>query len=177
MAEELKKDETKTGDDNQHKEEKSDNKTFTQAELDTIIADRLTRVKKDMPTKEELTAFKTWQETQKTETEKQAEKLKELDDLKAALKARDYQDKVRDSNVNPKFTKFIVSEISASLKDGDDFDASLKAYLVANPEFVATTETKQNTPTGQRQGTVIKTKTEQEAYLEQKYGKNPYFKK
>ena len=41
-------------------------KTFTQKELDDIVKQRLDRAKKDMPSKEELKAFKAWQDSQKT---------------------------------------------------------------------------------------------------------------
>jgi len=45
-------------------------KTFTQPELDTLIKDRLARATKNQPTKDELKAFKAYQDTQKTEAEK-----------------------------------------------------------------------------------------------------------
>ena len=41
-------------------------KTFTQEELDKIVKERVARAKKDQPSKEELEAFKQWQESQKT---------------------------------------------------------------------------------------------------------------
>lgn len=41
-------------------------KTFTQKELDDIVKQRLDRAKKDMPSKDELKAFKEWQDSQKT---------------------------------------------------------------------------------------------------------------
>lgn len=46
-------------------------KTYTQEELDSLLND----AKKDLPSEEELTKFKEWQESQKTESEKQNEKL------------------------------------------------------------------------------------------------------
>lgn len=50
-------------------------KTFTQADVDKMIKDRLAREKKGQPTKEELKAFKEWQDNQKTQEEKNAEKI------------------------------------------------------------------------------------------------------
>lgn len=38
-------------------------KTFTQAEVDTLIAQRLARERKKYPSPEELAAFHTWQQT------------------------------------------------------------------------------------------------------------------
>ena len=40
-------------------------KTFTQKELDDIVKQRLDRAKKDMPTKDELKAFREWKDSQK----------------------------------------------------------------------------------------------------------------
>ena len=41
-------------------------KTFTQKELDDIVKQRLDRAKKDMPSKDELKAFREWKDSQKT---------------------------------------------------------------------------------------------------------------
>lgn len=37
-------------------------KTFTQAEVDTLIGKRLAKAMKGMPSEEEMTAFRTWKE-------------------------------------------------------------------------------------------------------------------
>ena len=57
-------------------------KTFTQAEVDSHIKSRLELERKGQPTKEELTAFREWQNSQKTAEQKAA------DDLKAAQEAQ-----------------------------------------------------------------------------------------
>ena len=51
-------------------------KTFTQAEVDSLIKSRLERERKGQPTKEELTAFREWQNSQKTAEQKAADELK-----------------------------------------------------------------------------------------------------
>ena len=53
-------------------------KTFTQKELDEIVKQRLDRAKKDMPSKDELKAFREWKDSQKTAEEKAAEQLAEV---------------------------------------------------------------------------------------------------
>lgn len=58
-------------------------KTFTQKELDDIIKQRLDRAKKDMPTKDELKAFREWKDSQKTAEQKAA------DDIAAANSAKE----------------------------------------------------------------------------------------
>ena len=63
-------------------------KTFTQDELDKIVKERVARVKKDQPTKEELEAFKQWQESQKTEEEKKNEALTNAEKARVAAEER-----------------------------------------------------------------------------------------
>lgn len=50
-------------------------KTFTQAELDEAIRRRLERERRGMPSKDELKAFREWQDSQKTAEQLSAEKL------------------------------------------------------------------------------------------------------
>ena len=50
-------------------------KTFTQAELDAIVKQRLERQAKGQPTKEEMDAFHKWQDSQKTAEQLSQEKI------------------------------------------------------------------------------------------------------
>lgn len=50
-------------------------KTFTQADVDKLIQDRIAREKKNQLSKEELKAYQDWKESQKTEEEKRNEAL------------------------------------------------------------------------------------------------------
>lgn len=59
-------------------------KTFTQKELDDIVKQRLDRAKKDMPSKDELKAFREWKDSQKTAEQKAAEQLAEVNAAKDA---------------------------------------------------------------------------------------------
>ena len=63
-------------------------KTFTQEELDKIVKERVARAKKDQPSKEELEAFKQWQESQKTEEEKKNEALTNAEKARVAAEER-----------------------------------------------------------------------------------------
>lgn len=63
-------------------------KTFTQEELDKIVKERVARVKKDQPPKEDLEAFKQWQESQKTEEEKKNEALTNAEKARVAAEER-----------------------------------------------------------------------------------------
>lgn len=55
----------------------ADEKKFSQAELDKILGERLERERKGQPSKEELESFRKWQDSQKSEAEKQAERDKD----------------------------------------------------------------------------------------------------
>lgn len=67
----------------QSKQPEAAEKTFTQKEMDEIIKQRLDRAKKDMPSKEELKAFRDWQNSQKS-AEQKAD-----DDIAAANSAKE----------------------------------------------------------------------------------------
>lgn len=60
-------------------------KTFTQAELDKAIQNRLDRERKKYPSEDEMAAYRAWADGQQTEQERQARRDKELSDSKAAL--------------------------------------------------------------------------------------------
>lgn len=63
-------------------------KTFTQAEMDKVIADRLAREKAKLPTKEELAAFKKWRDENKTAEEKTADEIKAANEAKSAAEQK-----------------------------------------------------------------------------------------
>lgn len=67
--------------------EPSPAKTFTQEEVDAMIGKRLAKAMKGIPSEEELTAYRTWKDSQQTEQERQAKRDKEFADNKAALTA------------------------------------------------------------------------------------------
>lgn len=62
-------------------------KTFTQEEVDAMIGKRLAKAMKGVPSEEEITAYRTWKDSQQTEQERQAKRDKELADSKSALSA------------------------------------------------------------------------------------------
>lgn len=47
---------------------------------------------------------------------------------------------INSANVNPKFAKFVYSEVTSQMKDGDDFKTCLGEYLKANKEFLNTSK-------------------------------------
>lgn len=62
-------------------------KTFTQSEVDSIIAKRVARAMKGVPDEAELAAYRSWKENRQSETEKAEAAMKERDEAKTALAA------------------------------------------------------------------------------------------
>ena len=62
-------------------------KTFTQADVDKMNQSTVDRAPKKYPREEEITADRTWKDSQQTEQERQAKQAKDLADSKAALTA------------------------------------------------------------------------------------------
>lgn len=62
-------------------------KTFTQAEVDTLIGKRLAKAMKGMPDEAELTAFRAWKESQQTKKDRWDDLTKERDTAKSQLTA------------------------------------------------------------------------------------------
>lgn len=118
--------------------EQNEVKTFTQEEVNAMIQDRITREKKNMPSKDELKAFNEWKESQKTEAEKRSETLKENETLKARIIELENQSVVANAGVDSKFQKFVLSEVSQM--EGD-FEDNLKDYIKENPQYLLVKET------------------------------------
>lgn len=114
-------------------------KTFTQADVDKLIKDRLARERKEIPTKEELQAFKEWQDSQKTNEEKTNEELerlrKEAEDYKKKTQAFENKEKALKKNIPLDFVDFVVFQASQSIDESTDFDKALEDYLKANPQY------------------------------------------
>lgn len=99
------------------------------------LADGMLKKKmKGMPTKEELKAFKEWQESQKTDEEKQSERekeytntLNELSETKKELAV--YKAGVTNSD-NAEFVIFKVSKMEG------DFEENLEDFLKENPKYL-----------------------------------------
>ena len=111
------------------KNEKDEVKTFTQDEVNAMLA----KEKKKMPSKEDLKAFNEWKESQKSEEDKKNEILQENETLKKQLAIAENKSVVANAGVDSKFQKFVLSEVSEM--EGD-FEDNLKDYLKENPQFL-----------------------------------------
>lgn len=117
----------------------SSEKTFTQAELDKVVADRLKREKSKLPAKEELEAFRKWQEENKTAEQKTAE------EIKAAQKARTAAEQ-RAEQLEAKYTAMakgvkadavddVIALAKAKANDSVTLEKAIDIVLTRYPHF------------------------------------------
>ena len=110
-----------------------------QAEIDVKaeaqkIADAMVAKKmKGMPSKEELKAFKDWQESQKTAEQKQAEKDAEYQKTLNELNTLKQTNAVLSAGVNKDDADYVLFKVS---KMEGEFDENLAKFLKDNPKYL-----------------------------------------
>lgn len=114
-------------------------KTFTQKEVDEIVKQRLSRATKDMPSKDELKAFKEWKDSQKTAEQKA------LDDLAAANSAKENAEKEKKAleikvsclskGVAPEYLDDVIALAAKYTDDNTTTDKAVDAVLEKYPVF------------------------------------------
>ena len=108
-------------------------KTFTQEELNKIAQERLDKEKKKMPSKDELKAFRDWQESQKTAEQKQAEKEAEYQKTLNELNTLKQSNAVLSAGVNKDDADYVLFKVS---KMEGEFDENLAKFLKDNPKYL-----------------------------------------
>lgn len=145
---------TDTPPDETKEEEKKEEKSFTQAELDNVVKERIAREKKNSPSKEELKAFKEWQDSKKTDEEKTNEKITKAEKarLDAETRATALEAKVSclSKGVNADSTDDVVALAQRLVTDDVDINKAIDTVLKKYPSFKSTpnTETKAKITTG-----------------------------
>ncbi len=94
-------------------------------------------IKSKLPPKEEMDAFKTWKENQKTAEQKQAEKEAEYQRILSENKSLKNEKAVIEAGVKKDFVRFVSSEVSQM--DGD-FKENLAKFLKSNTQYTSTKE-------------------------------------
>ena len=106
-------------------------KTFqTEEEYENAVKSIL---KQKLPPKEEMEAFKTWKENQKTEEQKQSEKEAEYQKTLSQNTSLEQENKVLKSGVNVDDVDYVVFKVS---KMEGDFAQNLKSFLKDNPKYL-----------------------------------------
>ena len=107
-------------------------KTFTQAELDKVIADRLARERAKMPPQDELKAFNEWKKSQQTEAEKAAEREKEYQAQQSRNTELQHELSVIKAGVKAEDAEYVLFKVG---KMEGEFADNLKAFLAENTKY------------------------------------------
>ena len=107
-------------------------KTYTQEEVNALDKKLKEKYEKKYAGID-LKKYKEWEESQKTDSQKQQEILQENETLKRQLALAENKSVVANAGVDSKFQKFVLSEVS---EIEGDFEDNLKDYLKENPQFL-----------------------------------------
>lgn len=107
-------------------------KTFTQEEVNELLGKEKSRLKKGMPSKEELDAFNEWKESQKTEQERQQENLTKISNLEKDNITLNQEILILRKGVKPEDVDYIQFKVA---KMDGDFEENLDSYLADNSKF------------------------------------------
>lgn len=132
--------ETTTTENVENNSEKVVEKTFTQDEVNAIVKERLAKAQKGIPSKEELTKYNEWKESQKTQQDKYDELVKNDAEKDSTISNLKKENLVLKSGITDSDEiEFIVYKVS---KMEGDFEDNLKQYLADNPKHIKKEETK-----------------------------------
>lgn len=108
-------------------------KTFTQEEVNNIVKERLAKAQKGLPSKEELTKYNEWKESQKTQQDKYDELVKKDGEKDSTISNLKMENEVLKAGItDADEVEFIVYKVS---KMEGDFSENLKQYLTDNPKY------------------------------------------
>lgn len=132
--------ETTTTEEVENNSEEVVEKTFTQKEVDNIVKERLAKAKKGIPSKEELTKYNEWKESQKTQQDKYDELVKKDGEKDTTISNLQKENEILKAGVTDEDdVEFILYKVG---KMEGDFSDNLKSYLTDNPKYIKKQETK-----------------------------------
>ncbi|MFT8347692.1 hypothetical protein [Clostridium saccharoperbutylacetonicum] len=139
--------EEETVDNKEETEEQKEEKTFTQADVDKMIKDRVTREKKGQLSKEELKAYQEWKDSQKTDSEKKEETIKNAEKAKSDAEERALLAETKvtclSKGVNPVALDDVVVLAKVMVSDDVTIDQAIDKVLEKYPHFKGETTTEQ----------------------------------
>ena len=114
-------------------------KTFTQAELDAIVKQRLERQAKGQPSKEEMDAFRKWQDSQKTAEQLSAEKISAAENGKAEAERRAQAAEAKciafSKGVSNDAVEDVIALAMNKVDDNTPIDKAIEAVIAKYPSF------------------------------------------
>ncbi len=124
--------------------QQEDEKKFSQKELDDILKQRLDRAAKGQPSKEELEAFRKWQDEQKTDEQRHADELKTAQDKQTAAEQRaaDLEAKLTamSKGVSAAAVDDVIALAKGRVSDEVTLDKAVDEVLKKYPQFTAAGE-------------------------------------
>ena len=149
---------------------KTNEKTFTQAEVNAIVA----KEKRNIPSKEEMKAFYDWKESQKTDEQKKQEEIQKAQNLMNENNYKTQLLEIMKNGVKFEDAEFIQFKLN---KMEGDFSENLTKYLDENPKYKLKEENRPITTTGFSQNISQPSVSDEKSYMDKKYANNPYYKK
>ena len=114
-------------------------KTFTQAELDAIVKQRLERQTKGQPSKEEMDAFRKWQDSQKTAEQLSQEKITAAENGKAEAERRAQAAEAKclafSKGVSNEAVEDVIALAMNKVDDNTPIDKAIDAVIAKYPSF------------------------------------------
>lgn len=107
-------------------------KTFTQDEVDQIVADRLARERKKLPADVDLKKYREWQKNSQTDAEKYSAMEADLKASQAEVAMLRNQQAVAKAECKPEFAEFVADKVA---KMGEDFEKNLADFKKSNPQY------------------------------------------
>lgn len=127
-------------------------KTFTQAELDAIVKQRLERQAKGQPSKEEMDAFRKWQDSQKTAEQLSQEKISAAEngraDAEKKLVAAEAKCCAYSKGVTAEAVDDVIALAMAKVSDDMPIEKAIDAVISKYPSFCSAKSAPQGVTTG-----------------------------
>ena len=108
-------------------EQEQEERTFTQAEVDELINKRMARVKKGLPSDEELNAYREWKAKQNPEPAKATPDELETARMEAEMTRR--ENYLLRKGIDPDDVDYYVYRISKEMDGDTDFEDAAEDYL------------------------------------------------
>lgn len=127
-------------------------KTFTQAELDAIVKQRLERQAKGQPSKEEMEAFRKWQDSRKTAEQLSQEKISAAEngraDAEKKLAAAEAKCCAYSKGVTAEAVDDVIALAMAKVSDDMPIENAIDAVISKYPSFCSAKSAPQGVTTG-----------------------------
>lgn len=127
-------------------------KTFTQAELDAIVKQRLERQAKGQPSKEEMEAFRKWQDSRKTAEQLSQEKISAAENGRAEaekkLAAAEAKCCAYSKGVTAEAVDDVIALAMAKVSDDMPIEKAIDAVISKYPSFCSAKSAPQGVTTG-----------------------------